>query len=118
MSSLRTVPPSEWRPFFDRMSRGLLGRLAEIEVASLDLGDQVVAEWIPLFGITYDAQDNSLDVVLDRATHVIRQPREIAVEETADGLSSVAVVDEAGERQVIRLKQPLKLPAAATSSSR
>ena len=43
MSQLLSVPQSEWRPFFDRMSKALLGKWAEIDVASLDLGDQIVA---------------------------------------------------------------------------
>ena len=110
MSTLLNVPSSEWRPFFDRMSKALLGKWAEVDVASLDLGDQIVAEWIPILGITYDAKDDLLDVALDRATHLIRHPQEIVVEETSAGLSSVAVVDEDGVRHIVRLKEPLMLP--------
>jgi hypothetical protein len=112
MSQLLSVPKSEWRPFFDRMSAALLGKWAEVEVASLDLGDQIVAEWVPMLGITYDSRDDLLDVALDRASHLIRHPREIVVEEGLTGLTSVAVVDEDGSRQVVRLKEPLKLPPA------
>ena len=112
MSTLLNVPQSEWRAFFDRMSKALLGKWAEIEVASLDLGDQVVAEWIPMLGITYDATDDLLDVALDRSNHLIRRPREIVVEQTPAGLASVAVVDEDGARQVVTLKKPLMLPPA------
>ena len=93
------------------MSKVLLGKLAEIEVASLDLGDQIVAEWIPLLGITYDSRDDLLDVALDRTNHLIRRPQEIVVEEGETGLNSVAVVDGDGVRQIIRLKNPLTLPA-------
>jgi hypothetical protein len=38
------------------LSQGLVGAQAEIEVASLDLGDQIEAEWLPLLGITYEDQ--------------------------------------------------------------
>lgn len=110
MSPLRIVPQSEWRGFFDRMSKALLGKWAEIEVASLDLGDQIVAERVPLLGITYDSKDDLVDVALDRFNHLIRRPREITVDETSAGLSNVAVVDEDGARQVVRLKEPLMLP--------
>jgi Family of unknown function (DUF5335) len=112
MSTLRTVPRSEWRTFFDRMSKALLGKWAEIEVASLDLGDQIVAEWIPMIGITYDSRDDLLDVALDRSNHLIRRPVEIVVTEDATGLKSVAVVDAEGARQIVNLKDPLMLPAA------
>jgi hypothetical protein len=112
MSQWVEVPPPEWREFFDRMSKGLLGKWAEIEVASLDLGDQIVAAWIPLLGITYDSRDDLLDVALDRANHLIRRPREILVEESQAGLATVAVIDDAGARQTVRLKEPLRLPPA------
>jgi hypothetical protein len=113
MSKLVSVPQAEWRGVFDRMSKALLGKSAEIEVASLDLGDQIVAEWVPLLGITYDSADDLLDVALDRSNHLIRRPKEIVVEETPGGIATVAVVDHDGARQIIRLKAPLMLPAAA-----
>jgi hypothetical protein len=94
------------------MSKALLGKWAEIEVASLDLGDQIVAEWVPLLGITYDSRDDLLDVALDRSNHLIYHPREIVVDGTPASLESVAVIDEGGARQVVRLKEPLMLPAA------
>jgi hypothetical protein len=112
MSTLRVVPNVEWRSFFDRMSKVLLGKRAEIEVASLELGDQIVAKWVPLLGITYDSNDDLLDIALDRANHLIRRPREIVVEESDTGLASVAVVDADGTRQIVNLKAPLLLPPA------
>jgi hypothetical protein len=114
MSKLLNVPKAEWRTFFDRVSDALLGKWAEIEVASMDLGDQILAEWVPMFGITYDSRDDLLDVALDRMSHLIRHPREILVEESPAGLASIAVIDRDGVRQVVRLKQPLMLPAATS----
>src|SRR5882762_145619 len=113
MATLRNLPREQWRGFFDRMSKPLLGKWAEIEVAALDLGDQIVAEWIPLIGITYDSKDDLLDVALDRANRLIRHPQEILVEEAEAGLASVAVVDADGARHIVRLKEPLGLPPAA-----
>jgi len=115
MSTLRNLPKSEWRGFFDRMSKPLLGKWAEVEVAALDLGDQIVAEWVPLIGITYDSQDDLLDVALDRANRLIRHPREILVEEAEAGLASVAVVDAEGARHIVRLKEPMGLPPTAAA---
>lgn len=114
MANLHSVPKSEWRVFFDRMSRALHGKRAEIEVASLALGDQIVGEWVPLLGITYDSADDLLDVALDRANHLIRHPREIVVTESSGGLDKVAVVDADGATQIITLKAPLMLPPATT----
>jgi hypothetical protein len=49
----KQLEKSQWRAYFDRMSKVLVGKRAEIEVASLNLGDQIKAEWLPLFGISY-----------------------------------------------------------------
>jgi hypothetical protein len=105
------VPQTEWRQFFDQMSKALLGKRAEIEVAALDLGDQIAAEWIPMIGITYDSRDDLLDVALDRYDHLILHPRQVVVDWADDGaLARVAVVDADGETQVVRMKTPLMLP--------
>ena len=111
MTRLMNLAKPEWREFFDRLSQALSGEPAEVEVASLDLGDQIVAEWIPLQGITYDTADDLLDVSFDRLTHLIRHPRDIVVEEGPGGVSSVAIALRDGSRQVIRLKQPVMLRA-------
>ena len=112
MSSMRTIPKTEWRSFFDRMSQALLGQRAEIEVASLELGDNIVAEWVPMIGITYDSRDDLLDVALDGTNHLIRYPKEIVVEEKEGALTSVAVVDGEGTRQIVHLRTPAMLPPA------
>ena len=117
MSTLLTVPQAEWRQFFDRLSKALLGKWAEIEVASLDLGDQIAAEWVPMLGITYDNRDDLLDVGLDSGSHLIRRPREIVVDEGPHGVESIAVVDADGARQVVRMRTPLMLPPAASPPS-
>jgi hypothetical protein len=108
------VPQAEWRDFFDRMSKALIGKWAEIEVASLDLGDQITAEWVPMLGITYDSKDDLVDVALDRYDHLIRHPKQVVVDEKDGALASVAVVDADGARHVVRMKTPLMLPATAS----
>jgi hypothetical protein len=109
---MRDLPKTEWRRFFDRMSKPLLGKWAEVEVASLDLGDQITAEWVPLIGITYDSRDDLVDVALDRANRLIRHPTAIIVEEAPTGLESVAVIDAEGARHFVKLREPLALPPA------
>lgn len=111
---LDSLPKPLWKPLFEGITHALVGKRAEIEVASLDLGDQIVAEWIPLLGITYDSKDDLLDVALDRSNHLIRHPREILVERTDGTVFSIAVIDAEGTRQIVRLKDPLMLPSEGT----
>jgi Family of unknown function (DUF5335) len=39
--------------FFNDVSKRIKDAQAEIEIASLKLGDQVQANWLPLFGVVY-----------------------------------------------------------------
>jgi hypothetical protein len=73
----RKLDKRQWHTFFDRISRLLEGKQAEIEVASLALGDQVEAEWLPLVGIEYDPKDDLVEVALEGLDHLIPKPREI-----------------------------------------
>jgi hypothetical protein len=111
MTTSHTIPRAEWRTYFERLSQQLLGKRIEIEAAALDLGDQIVAEWVPLFGITYDSRDDLLDVALAGLNHLIRHPREIYVQEGSHGVETIAVATEGDVKQILRLKDPIMLPA-------
>jgi hypothetical protein len=108
----RTIPQKEWQALFHGLADALVGKRVEVEAASLDLGDQIVAEWVPLLGITYDDQDDLLDVALSGLNHLIRRPREIYVQEGPTGVETLAVVSADGVKQILHLKDPLMLPAA------
>lgn len=100
----------EWQRFFDFLSRGLQGMRAEIEVASLALGNQVEADWLPLIGITYDHKDDLLEVALEGYDHMIRHPVDIYLDATTEQLMSLEVVDAEGVRQIVKLREPFMLP--------
>ena len=108
----RDLPRSEWRPFFDGLSKALIGKSTEIEVAGADLGDQLLAEWIPMLGISYDTKSDRLDLMLARTSHAIEHPERIGIDEDSNGVSVIAVVDREGQRTVVTLKEPLSLPGA------
>jgi hypothetical protein len=112
--TIRRLEKPEWRPFFDTMSKILEAKVAEVEVASLDLGDQTQAEWSPLIGITYDPRDDAVEIALDGHDHMIRKPREIYMDDGAAGLTSLEIVDADGVRQIVKLKDQLMLPAPRT----
>ena len=47
----RKLDKRQWSTFLNGITRMLEGKRAEVKVASLRLGDQVEAEWLPLLGI-------------------------------------------------------------------
>ena len=113
----KQLEKSQWRAYFDRMSKALVGKRAEIEVASLKLGDQIEAEWLPLLGISYDPKDDIIEIALEGVDHLIPKPREVYVEENGLELSSLEVIDAEGTHQIIILKDPMMLPAPALRPS-
>ncbi|MDB5729512.1 MAG: hypothetical protein JWQ00_2717 [Noviherbaspirillum sp.] len=100
-----------WRPYFDHVSKILDGKRVEIEVASLQIGDQIEAEWLPLIGIVYDPKNDLIEVALEGLDHMIRHPKEVYVDQEAVLLTSMEVIDSDDMRQIIKLRDPLMLPA-------
>jgi Family of unknown function (DUF5335) len=105
----RKLDKKQWRTFFDGISTTLEGKEAEIEVASLRLGDQVEAEWLPLLGIAYDPNDDIVEVALEGLDHLIPKPRDIY--DAPGGLVALEIVDADDVRQIVKLRDPLMLPA-------
>ena len=108
--ALLKLEKRQWQGYFDRLSKGLAGKQAEIEVASLALGAQVEAEWMPLLGIVYEPRTDVVEIALEGLDHMIRRPREIYAAEEGVVLASLEIVDGADVRHIVRLRQPLSLP--------
>jgi hypothetical protein len=111
--TLRRLEKPEWRPFLDFVSKLLHAKEAEIEVASLALGDQLQAEWLPLIGITYDPKDDIVEIALEGLDHMIHRPCEIYLENGGETLGSIEIVDADGTKLIIKLRDELLLPPPA-----
>jgi hypothetical protein len=110
MAISHSVTRDEWPPFFDRVSSVLQGQRAEIEAASLELGDQIIAEWLPLLGVSYDSADDLLDLSLVGLDHLIRSPRYISYWEGDRGIETIAVMAQDGVKETLRFRPPVMLP--------
>ncbi len=99
-----------WQPYFENVSKTLVGKQAEIEIASLQLGDQIEAEWVPLLGIVYDPKNDLVEILLEGVDHMVRKPKEIYVDQGPLGLTSMEVIGTDDVRQIIKLRDPLMLP--------
>jgi Family of unknown function (DUF5335) len=106
----RKLEKSEWIPFFNDVSKGFKDAQAEIEIASLKLGDQVQANWLPLFGVDYDPKDDLFEIALKGLDHLIPKPREVYVEEDAGKLVSFEIIDWDNNHQIVKLKVPVGAP--------
>lgn len=103
---------AQWQPYFDRVSRSLSGERAQVETAGLTLGDQINQEWTRLDGLAYDPKDDIFEIVTGDMDHLIAHPKDIYVDEAGTSLRAIDVVDADGNHQIVKLKQPLTLPAS------
>jgi Family of unknown function (DUF5335) len=108
--AIHKLEKETWRPILDAVSKALPGAVAEIEVASLKVGDQIEAEWLPLIGLTYDPKDDIVEVALEGVDHLIHHPREIYLDDGGGAFASLEIVDGDGDKQIVKLKDPLMLP--------
>jgi hypothetical protein len=106
----RALAKSEWRSYFDRVSKGLIGERADVEVSGLTPGDRTEARWLPLIGITYDSKDDILEIAMENLDHLIHQPRDISVNDGVEGLESMEIVDSHQRKQTVKLMKPLRYP--------
>lgn len=101
---------NQWQNYFDRVSRMLEGRQAEIEIAGLGIGAQREQAWTALNGLTYDPKDDVFEVATDEVDHLIEGPKDILVEDAGAMLASVEVIDADDNHQIIKLREPIALP--------
>jgi hypothetical protein len=105
----RALVRADWRPYCDRVSKAIAGKRVELDVASLELGDQIEARWLPLLGVVFDARGDVLEIALEGVGHSIVSPRKILLEETERGLVAIEIVGADDTVDTLRLREPLRL---------
>ncbi|MGZ5127251.1 MAG: DUF5335 domain-containing protein [Burkholderiales bacterium] len=116
--ALLKLEKAKWHTYFDRVSKHLIGKHAEIDVDSLALGAQVEAKWLPLLGIVYDPKNDIIEIALDDLDHMVRKPREVYVDEGSTGLISLEVLDGDGVQHIVQFRDPLMLPLPTVSEQK
>lgn len=105
----RALVRADWRRYCDQVSKAIAGKRVELDVASLELGDQIEARWLPLLGIVFDARSDVLQIALEGVGHSIVSPRKILLEETERGLVAIEIVGADDTVDTLRLREPLRL---------
>lgn len=108
----RKLQRNDWKSYFDQVSGRIEGRRAEVEVASLDLGDQIEGEWLRIEGLSYDSKDDVLYIHSDNIDHAIWHPREVVVTERGADLAAISVRGGDGSLHTARFREPLLLVAS------
>ena len=106
----QAIDKAEWEHYCERVSQAAAASEAEIEVDSPRLGAQVEAEWLPFIGISYDPEDDIIDIALEGVDHIIEHPRALNVEAELGNLSALDITDQDGAHHLVRLRDTLALP--------
>lgn len=104
------IDKQNWHDYFDRMSKVLVGKNAELEVDALEIGSQIQAEWVPLIGIVYDPRADILAVMVEGFDHMIRRPQTVFADMTGSALTSIEAIDADQAHHIVKLRDPLMLP--------
>ncbi len=105
----RAIQKNERSQYFNLVSKMTLGQQVEIEVAGLDVGDQIEENWTPLQGITYDSKDDILYVNSPEFEHSILKPEEIISVQDDSMVNAIYIKDKEGHVQSIKFRRPLML---------
>ncbi len=97
------------------VSRGLLGKRAEIEVLSPIRRIAVRASGLPVIGIAYDRERDALRIMLDGLDHFVSRPREMYLDFFDGGFQSLGILDQDNTWQVVVLRDPVMLPRRDTA---
>lgn len=107
MTTTRKLEKTAWKTYFDKISKLLEGRQVEIDIASLNIGSQVAAEWLPLLGISYDEHDDIIAVMAEGLNHMIRKPRDVFVQNDGLDILDMEVINGDGAIELIKFREPL-----------
>lgn len=92
MSRTREIPREEWKPYFESLNRHEHPHRVRLEVESSSLGEQPLAESVPLRFIDLEPRGSAagaIEVTVGREgeafTHLVEDTRRVYVEEDDQG---------------------------------
>ncbi len=111
------IPKEDWTMFFDGLSKRRFEWESKIEIMNKNLGDQVLVNGLPLFGITAEPTGNghSVEIMVgiekeQHQTHTITNPARIAyLSQIGESPGVVEIEEENGTKTLIHLIQPLPI---------
>jgi hypothetical protein len=108
----RNIPQSEWRTFFDQLSRDHEGWLTTVEIVGGEVGDEIEVEELPLAGIGADTRGSaqgSIEVTVgedaeDQETHIIHDAERVVYDEAEGGAKLLQIISADGERTIVKMR--------------
>src|SRR5262245_13735342 len=110
MSVTKRLNPEGMEDYFNRFNKRFLRNestdVADVEMLSMELGDQVAAEGAHLIGISYDPRARSLEVELDSGDMRSISPKEVwAIEEDDGFVRAIEIVRDDDSKEIVRVRR-------------
>ena len=107
-TTTKEIPAEGWEAWCDTFTNGNRGRSLSIDLVDDELGDERLAEGLPLVAIDYDPADKGDDFVVSYGqeaaptSHVIQAPAGLWQAQDANGLVvSLEIEDKSGRRTIL-----------------
>jgi hypothetical protein len=104
----RELPKNEWINYFKLVSISVEDQSIDLEVAGLEIGDQIEAEWIGFNGISYDTKADCIFVHTPVVDHTIVHPQKVMIVEEGDAIVTINIKDE-DTTQMVHFHRPVKV---------
>lgn len=111
--STKEIRPSEWGSFFDSYTREHTGWIVKFEILNEEIGNQVVAENLPLSGINADVEDgnNKINVMVGdkpagHVSHSITNLSKSILVSTVSGKETLEFETNDGTKTILSLSKP------------
>ena len=109
MSETKQITPDRMEAYFDGFSKRFLrkdGKLADVEVLGMELGDQIEGEGVRLIGITYEPKTRELEVELESGDLRSFKPKEVwAIEEDDGFIKALEIVRDDDTKEIVRVRR-------------
>jgi methyl coenzyme M reductase subunit C len=110
----REIARDEWPEFLDAFSRQHDLWIVSVEVAGADIGAQVEGQRLRLRGISADAGQSSISIMLEtpgggHLTHTVIEPSHLWIEQTSTGAEAALQIQSGdGDTTLVRFRSAMR----------
>lgn len=102
------INKDKWKHFFDSLSKLLYKKEdVDLKFISPSVGNQIIETSTPFMGVTYDPNDDELNLFFKSLGHTIKNPKRIVLGEFDKSLMSISIEDSEDQIHTIEFSQPI-----------
>jgi hypothetical protein len=103
------IEPFDWHYKLNQLSIELKNKVANVEVTGENFGDELENCEMHLMKVSYDNQNDILEVMFDELNHLIESPLMICFQQHQDIIEAIVIYDNNDNKNVIFFNGPSPL---------